>query len=310
MKTYYYFSKNKLRFVEIKNFYRKLVTLVLFFSVLTSFFIFGAYFIVEEIINPNAHVKLLQAENKNLSEQLLGYTHKFEEIEKKVNDLTKQSNNLRLTANLPVLTDEDLNFGYGGKIFNEVNPSNSEEVSSLIDELQAYYDRLNVKINFEKNNYTEITNTLESNKKLYESIPAIKPANGFFGDKFGMRKHPILKVYRMHNGIDIVCNTGTPVYAPGAGTVVFAGRKGGLGWTVEIDHGFGYKTTFGHLSKILVKKYQKVSRAEQIALSGSSGRLSTGPHLHYELRHNGIVLNPRNFIFDDVDIFELADAEN
>ncbi|MBN1300266.1 MAG: M23 family metallopeptidase [Melioribacteraceae bacterium] len=119
-----------------------------------------------------------------------------------------------------------------------------------------------------------------------------------------MRYHPILKIRRMHYGIDILANRGTEVYAPGAGVVEFVGRKGGHGNTVIINHGFGYKTLYAHLSKFKVKKGQSVKRGDLIALSGSSGSLATGPHLHYEVTHNGIALDPRNFIFDDVKIFE------
>jgi murein DD-endopeptidase MepM/ murein hydrolase activator NlpD len=121
-----------------------------------------------------------------------------------------------------------------------------------------------------------------------------------------MRMHPILKIRRMHTGTDFVANVGTPVYAPGGGVVSFAGRRGGYGITLEIDHGFGYKTIFAHLSKILVKKGQKITRGDLIAESGNSGKLSTGPHLHYEVRHNGIALNPKNFMYDDVDLFEVV----
>jgi hypothetical protein len=71
-----------------------------------------------------------------------------------------------------------------------------------------------------------------------------------------------------------------------------------------IDHGFGYTSIYGHLSRIKVKKGQRVTRGDMIALSGNTGRLSTGPHLHYEVRHNGIALNPRNFIFDDLKLFD------
>ncbi|MCK5087398.1 MAG: M23 family metallopeptidase [Melioribacteraceae bacterium] len=109
----------------------------------------------------------------------------------------------------------------------------------------------------------------------------------------------------MHNGVDVLSKTGTEVFAPGNGRVTFLGRKGGFGKTIEIDHGFGYKTLYGHLSRYKVKKGQRVKRGDLIALTGGSGSLSTGPHLHYEVRHNGIALNPKNFIFDDVKIFEI-----
>ena len=91
-----------------------------------------------------------------------------------------------------------------------------------------------------------------------------------------------------------------PAYLPTMFPVCLMGKE----YTQGI--GFGYKTLYGHLSKYKVKRGQRIERGDLIALTGSSGKLSTGPHLHYEVRHNGIALNPRNFIFDDVNIFDLA----
>ncbi|MCK5456966.1 MAG: M23 family metallopeptidase [Melioribacteraceae bacterium] len=162
-----------------------------------------------------------------------------------------------------------------------------------------------MKIKLENENYSEIKNTFESNSELYDALPAIKPTTGNFGDRFGMRRHPIIKIKRMHNGVDFLPYYNTPVYAPGGGIIEYVGRNGGFGKMVIINHGFGYKTRYAHLNKYKVKKGQKVKRGDLIGLTGNSG-LSTGPHLHYEVRHNGIALNPRNFIFDDIKIFELA----
>ena len=99
----------------------------------------------------------------------------------------------------------------------------------------------------------------------------------------------------MHKGLDIAAPRGTSIYAPGAGTVIFAGRKHGYGNVVIIDHGYGYTTLYGHCSKLLVDEGAQVSRGDVIALVGSTGR-STGPHLHYEVRLNGVHLNPQRFL--------------
>lgn len=99
--------------------------------------------------------------------------------------------------------------------------------------------------------------------------------------------------------MDFSANTGTPVYATGNGTVTTSGRQSGYGLTVEIDHGFDYKTLYAHLSKILVKRGQKVKRGEIIGLVGSTGK-STGPHLHYEVVNKGRKVNPVNYYFMDL----------
>ncbi len=108
---------------------------------------------------------------------------------------------------------------------------------------------------------------------------------------FGVRFHPILKRWRPHHGIDYAAPYGTPVHAVASGRVVFAGWRGGYGRTVVIKHKNGYSTLYGHLSRILVRVGQHVDQGQTIGLVGSTG-LSTGPHLHYEVRHYGRRINP------------------
>jgi murein DD-endopeptidase MepM/ murein hydrolase activator NlpD len=306
MKQFYFFSKNKLKFVEIRNFYRKYVFLVIFSATLISFLIFGTFFLINEIINPDAKLKDLKTENRALAEKLSQALNKFEEFDGELEKLRKENNYLRLSVNLDPIDSADFEIGTGGSVFDDIPVSNSEDIANVVNALNSKISRVTSELTFEKNNFSEIKSTFERNKLLYDAIPAIKPAVGPFGDRFGMRRHPILKIRRMHTGVDILVNTGTDVYATGKGKVVYAGRRGGYGRIVEIDHGFGYKTIYAHLRKILVRRGQKVNRGDKIALSGNSGKLSTGPHLHYEVRHNGIPLNPRNFIFDDVNIFDIV----
>lgn len=309
MKDFYYFSNRKLRFVEVSNFQKKFLFLTLFFSVLISFFIFGIYFVINGIVNPNSKVKSLQVENRELTNRLKEIHLKFNEVDNELAKLSQTNSLLRLKTNLVPLEDGTENFGVGGRVFEEISSSNSEELGNIITSMNGMIDKIDSKIKFEKSNYSEIESALITNDKLYKSIPAIKPAEGYYGDRFGMRMHPILKRRRMHNGIDIVSDVGTKVYSPGEGKVIFSGRRGGYGLTIEIEHGFGYRTLYAHLSKSKVKKGQKVKRGDLVAHSGKSGNLATGAHLHYELRHNGVALNPRNFIYDDVKLFDIVSSD-
>lgn len=309
MKQFYYFSKNKLKFVEIKNFYRKYLFLSLFFGFISSFILFGSYLIVKEVINPDSKLSSLRLKNRQLVEEVEKLTKKYQEFENKLDELSLQSNDLRLSVNLDPLTEEDREIGIGGSIFNDVFFNSETEVEEALLNLDDYVNNLEVKLNLEKSSYSEISEQMKINEKLFASIPAIIPSEGMRGDRFGMRSHPILGIRRMHYGLDVVANIGTPVYAPGAGKVSFVGRRGGYGITVEIDHGFGYTTLYSHLSKAEVKQGQYVERGELIAKTGNSGKLSTGPHLHYEVKHNGVALNPENFIYDDVQLFEIVKKE-
>lgn len=122
------------------------------------------------------------------------------------------------------------------------------------------------------------------------------PVNGRMSSNYGMRRHPILGYKRMHAGIDFKAGYGAPIYAANDGTVTYAGRKGGFGNYVRINHGGGIGTGYGHMSKIAAKNGQRVRRGQIIGYVGSTG-LSTGPHLHYELYKGGKAVNPLSVKF-------------
>lgn len=310
MKKYYYFSKSKLKFIEIDGYYRKFISLVLISSLIVSLIFFTLYLVLGETVSPNSHLKNLEAENRLLKNELITTHYKLVDYSDKFDSLAILNNDLRLANNLEPITDEDFNLGAGGAVFNRLNFYGDSEITNIIDSLDIFIESIDLKIKLEKKSYLDIKEAFVNNSELYDAIPAIKPTTGSYGDRFGMRYHPILKIRRMHKGVDFLTYYNTPVYAPGGGIVEFAGRKGGYGRTIIINHGFGYKTLYAHLNKYKVKKGSKVKRGDLIGLTGSSGSLSTGPHLHYEVMHNGIALNPRNFIFDDVKIFELANNIN
>ncbi|MBI9072153.1 MAG: M23 family metallopeptidase [Melioribacteraceae bacterium] len=256
-------------------------------------------------LNPDDEIAYLHAENRLLQKKLSGAIREFNLLDLQIDSLSDFNNNLRLAVNLEPISADQKELGTGGSSFKDVNFTSNFELKSLVDSLDMVIENLRGKVLYEKDNYTDIELKLEKNNKLFDCLPALRPAEGYFGDRFGMRYHPILKRKRMHWGLDIVCNTGSEVFAPGDGTVSSVKQSSSLGRMIEIDHGFGYKSTYGHLSKFSVKKGQKVKRGDLIAKSGNSG-LSTGPHLHYEIHHNGVALNPRNFIYDKVKIFEFA----
>lgn len=133
-----------------------------------------------------------------------------------------------------------------------------------------------------------------SGKLLLTTRPAIKPIAGFISSGFGLRLHPIYNRIIFHEGTDFSAPVGTKVMATGDGTVLFSGFEKDYGKKVIIDHGSGYTTVYAHLSKAVVRQGQHVRRGDIIAFSGNTG-LSTGPHLHYEVRKNNIQVNPTAF---------------
>ena len=130
-------------------------------------------------------------------------------------------------------------------------------------------------------------------------MPAIPPLDlrkARLSSRFGIRPDPFTGEPRMHSGIDLTVEMGTPVYATGDGKVERTYWGSGYGWTVDIDHGFGYRTRYAHLQEWLVSEGQQIKRGEKIALSGNTGTRTVGPHLHYEVHFKGEAKNPMKFL--------------
>lgn len=144
----------------------------------------------------------------------------------------------------------------------------------------------------ESNELSSMIKKLSKNRK-YTGGSMLWPLPGHYkvGSGYGMRLHPILKKMKMHTGIDIGADKGEKIVAAADGSVILSGYSNGYGYRVVIDHGSGISTLYAHASKLLVKAGQEVKRGQTIALVGSSG-LSTGPHLHFEVRVNGKTTNP------------------
>lgn len=304
MKKFYYFSKEKLQYVEIKNFKVKVAITVSSAILIICFLLFSGYSYIFSLTNSHRSVTSLRNENEILKEKLAEISSLYGELDKELNTLIVNNGELRIAANLPPISNEVRKLGFGGGSFDNslefLKSPNSLEIQKAVE----FTEEITRKLNFEKANYREISDKLNQNKEFFSSLPAVQPCAGSLAyHGFGMRLHPILKKIRMHEGIDIITNTGTLVNAPGKGKVVFAGYKGSYGLTVEIDHGFGYRTLYAHLSKTLVKKGKIIDRGDPIAKTGNTG-LSTGPHLHYEVEHKGVKQDPGKFIFDDIDLFD------
>ncbi len=162
------------------------------------------------------------------------------------------------------------------------------------------FDRLNT-IGQDANNHAfelqHLLSTLSQQKALLSSIPSFSPVDGWVTSGFGQRISPFTGETGIHQGIDIAAPVGTPILAPADGVVIFTGAKAGFGNFIMIAHGYGVVTRYGHNHTNMVQPGQKVSRGEQIATVGMSGR-TTGPHVHYEVVVNGKTENPQKFILD------------
>ena len=135
----------------------------------------------------------------------------------------------------------------------------------------------------------------EDKRSLYASTPSVWPVTGWITSPFGSRISPVAGNIKFHEGIDIAAQIGTPVIAPADGIVIKAGFETGYGNIVEISHGYGLKTVFGHNYRLNVKTGQHVTRGDIISYVGDTGT-STGPHLHYEVRVNNLPVNPVRYL--------------
>jgi murein DD-endopeptidase MepM/ murein hydrolase activator NlpD len=164
--------------------------------------------------------------------------------------------------------------------------------------LAAKLDKLSAEATRQEQSLQELQAYFQDQKSMLASVPSVWPTRGWVTSDFGSRLDPYTSERVMHAGLDIAGPHGKEVLAPSDGTVVFSGLEGGYGNVLVIDHGYGIKTRFGHLASIKVKAGERVKRGDIIAALGNTGR-STGPHLHYEVRVNGIAQNPRKFILDE-----------
>ncbi len=193
--------------------------------------------------------------------------------------------------------------------------------SRLIIGTKLKVDSLEQRLYAQSVSLDEIYKMASTKEQRMASMPAIMPIKKSqckIVSGYGMRYHPILHYRRMHTGIDLTAQLGTPVYATGDGTVQVAGRGaelGGYGIAVVVNHGYGFKTLYGHLSEMTVTPGQKVKRGDMVGKVGRSG-LSTGYHLHYEVIQNGTKVNPVYFFFNDLtpeeydQVLETARLEN
>ena len=163
--------------------------------------------------------------------------------------------------------------------------------------LRRELERLGVVANARETSLLDLIQRLEDKRNRLASSPAIWPTQGWLTSRFGDRISPFTGLRQFHSGIDIAGRRGTDVVASARGRIKFAGKRGPLGNTVIIDHGYAVRTHYGHTDELLVKRGQPVERGQVIASLGTSGR-STGPYLHYSVVRNGKAVNPLNYIFD------------
>ena len=246
-------------------------------------------------------VQSLKNQNKELVRVMEDMKIRLDDAEEKLTVLVDQDEALRIYADLPSVDADVRALGTGGVVneyaedYTDLMPYTDLNLNSLESNLSS----LGREITLQLNSYEQIYSKLSQDVERLRKTPSIPPVNrGYLTSSFGSRPDPWTGKRRMHHGQDFGVLTGTPVYAPADGVVKSRNGKTGYGKTIILNHGYGIKTIYAHLSRYMVKPGDKVKRGDLIAYSGNTGR-STGPHLHYEVRVNNVPVNPRHYFLTD-----------
>lgn len=259
-------------------------------------------FIIYDYARIKTQVPELQAlmkENAGQKVQLMGLSSQIRDLEGQLAKLNMFDKKLRVIANLDVPdTSSDQTLGMGGSAADDdLFPTTGAKTAELVDRMKGELTTLEGIARVQESSFTELQEHLMKKSSHLASTPSIWPTRGWVSSTFGRRTNPFTGLPHQHKGLDIANRAGTSIVATADGVVVRISWARALGKYVVIKHGYGYKTTYGHLSEAHVRVGQRVKRGDKIASMGSTGR-STGPHLHYAVSVNGVSVNPYKYILN------------
>lgn len=301
-KVKYHFNTHTLRYDRVVVGWRK--RLLRIFGWFATAVVFGALIMVF------AYNFFDSPKEKRLKRQLEESTYQLELLKQRtdqisavLSDIQERDNTIyRVIFEAEPIPESVRGAGYGG--IDKYRSLQDYYEPELITDVTKRVDKLSKQLYVQSKSYDEVWELVKNKTTMMASIPAIQPiANRDLtrvASGYGWRIHPIYKTQKLHTGMDFTAPVGTEIYATGNGVVNKIEMDGrGYGNNVTINHGFGYETLYGHMSKITVRSGQKVKRGDLIGYVGNSGS-STGPHLHYEVRKNSNPINPVNFYYNDL----------
>jgi murein DD-endopeptidase MepM/ murein hydrolase activator NlpD len=304
------FSEDTLEVREVRGYRLKLALIVLALVLPTIGLIAGINYFSGDFLGFNYDkVALLENENQILKNQLESLTERTLKMRNKFDALVQNDRELRLMVNLPPIDNDVRSVGTGGTVDDYDFGLYTKSANAALQSSYQLIDKLEREVKLQQESYKGIFAKYQENQVMFTRVPAIRPMVGAYNmNGFGVRLHPVLRIYKMHEGVDILGDVDTPVFVTGAGVVEFVGVRDAYGLMVEVDHGYGYKSLYAHLSRAVIREGESVKRGQQIAYSGCSGLVS-GPHLHYEVSFNGVKQNPVEYFLDDVASLKRAEPE-
>jgi murein DD-endopeptidase MepM/ murein hydrolase activator NlpD len=261
------------------------------------------YFLVFSIFFDSPKEKGLKRQISELKVNYQIVNDELDKIETVLKDLQERDDNIyRTIFEAEPIHSAIREAGYGGS--NRYRDLEKIENSKLVIDVKSRLDKIMKKIYVQSTSYDQLIKLAKNKEDMLASIPAIQPISNKdlkrTASGWGYRIHPIYKIRKFHYGMDFTAPTNTEVYATGDGVIESVeSSMRGYGNSIIINHGFGYKTLYGHMTSFKVKQGQQVHRGDVIGYVGSSG-LSTAPHLHYEVMRNGEKVNPVNYYFNDL----------
>lgn len=276
----------------------------------------AALFVFFYIIIDLPKEKRLRTENLRLQEEVRSMDSRLSDAIEIMNDIAERDNNMyRAIMQIDPITAATRYSGIDAMSDSTLYDILSDK--SLVKSVTAKLALFERQVAAQSMSFSQLAEAIGSNKERLAHIPSIQPISEKdmtqMASGYGWRKDPVYGSTKHHDGMDFASPTGTPVYATGNGTVTAAGWNGAYGNSIDISHGYNYMTRYAHLSQVLVKPGQQVSRGDLIGKVGSTGK-STGSHLHYEVRFKDVPQNPVNYYFQDLTPEEYAlmveEAEN
>jgi murein DD-endopeptidase MepM/ murein hydrolase activator NlpD len=255
----------------------------------------GHYF---ALLADSSENSVLKEENAQLRSQILLVQEKVAHISSTLDRVERFDAKLRTAVTQLQDPERNLAIGPVGNADQDATiPGPAPAAEANLTALPGKLSSLETEAARQEQSLRELQEYFDDQRSLLASTPSIWPTRGWVTSDFGSRLDPYTAERKMHHGMDIATPHGHPIYTPSDGTVVFLGTEGAYGKVLVVDHGYGVKTRYAHLSEFHVRLGDRVKRGDKVAAVGNTGR-STGPHLHYEVRVNGIPENPRKFILE------------
>ncbi len=301
-KSRYKFNPESLSFDKIRLGFRAVLMRALAFFV-GSLLIAIVYYLIFAMFVNSPKEKSLMREIGQLTLQYDMIQREMTNLEKVMGQLEQTDDNLYRTIFEAEPIPQTLREGGVGGV-NRYKELEGFENSSIVIETTKRLDAIRKRVYVQSKSFDELISLAVRKEDILKSIPAVMPISNKdltrVASGFGLRIHPYYKIVKFHAGMDFTAPSGTDVYATGNGVIsAVNSSKRGLGNHIIIDHGFGLISIYAHLESAIVRKGQKVERGDVIGYVGSTG-MSIAPHLHYEIKLNGINVDPVNYYFNDL----------